>query len=56
MFNKFVNFIFKMIGYTFKIFALAFPIIFLLLTDYTKYGVNILTLTPLVLYLLILFC
>ena len=56
MFNKFVNFIFKMIGYIFKIFALAFPIIFLLLTDYTKYGVNRLTLIPLVLYLLILFC
>ena len=56
MLNKIVNFIFKMIEYTFKIFALAFPIIFLLLTDCTKYGVNILTLIPLVLYLLILFC
>ena len=56
MFNKFVDFIFKMLEYIFKIFILAFPIIFWLLTDCTKYGVNILTLIPLVLYLLILFC
>ena len=49
MLNKFIDFVFK-------IFFVAFPIIFLLLTDYAKYGVNILTLIPLALYLLIIFC